>query len=280
MNNPFPNAETVSLADCCLKKNHSIFRKTVRLNELFPNARHLSIDYCDFKRKCVAIHFPQLNHLRIGSLPINCGNEAYYTPTYVEMLHLNPQLRSLSLANDYPPTLLWVASQQLRFLEHLELDRYGFEKFGGGVVNFPCLKKLKIAWKCDPQPLSPKIPISASSLKVFDSFEDHRTNQRLPANIIEALPLLEEIDMSLLKISMHDAIRLMNDYKSLKKLYCLMGNNVDLNHLETSATGAGMKYHLVCARVSDAWFAGRPSNRKCKLICTARTPNETGNSTI
>lgn len=77
--------------------NDTRFRKTVRLNELFPNVRNLSIDDCVFKRKCIAVHFPQLNQLKIDIT----GNKAKCTPTYVEMLHLNPQLRSLALASEF-----------------------------------------------------------------------------------------------------------------------------------------------------------------------------------
>lgn len=288
VNKPFPNAQTVSL-DCC-HLNNARFRKTIRLNELFPNVRNLSIDSCDFKRKCIALHFPQLNQLKL--VESRRRSEVYHTPIYVEMLHLNPQLRSLALARGYSATLLWVASQQLQFLEHLELHRKDFEGFGESVVNFPCLKELKLT--CHWFSGSPKIPILANNLKVFefgigsaetsnvnalldflhnhptitkfnfahdiDATVDRITNKRLPRKIIEALPLLEEIDLSFLKISVAHAIRLMKDYKSLKKLFFLMDCNVDLNLLEERA---GVKCHLVCVKVREMLSITRKYNLYC-----------------
>lgn len=183
--------------------------------------------------------------------------------TYAKMLRLNPQIRCLYLGSFYCIPLLRVASQHLQFLEHLHLsflDDY-YEKFGEDVVNFPCVKELKIIYFGQS---STKIPILASCLKEF-SFDFHKhpsitklnltsTRHLLTINkiylmdIIKALPLMEEIDISLLKITVNDAIQFVLNCKSLKKLCFKTDYNVDLNHLKEKA---GMKCHVVCAEVNE-----------------------------
>lgn len=204
-NKPYPNAETVRLEYCFLKENGTRFRTNVRLNELFPNVRNLSIDCCDFKRKCIAVHFPQLNQLEIVDPPgwnfksafesvFISRKKAYHNNTYVKMLHLNPQLRSLTLGRDYIATLLRVASQQLQLLEHLELYTTGFQEFGEGVVNFPYLKELKITYFSCFGPR--KIPISASNLRTFEFCSSAEFNVDILLDFLHNHPTLTKFKLT------------------------------------------------------------------------------------
>lgn len=73
------------------------------------------------------------------------------------------------------------------------------------------------------------------------------TNTKYLEDIIRALPSMEEIDISLLTISVDDAIQFVDGCKSLKKLCFKTYHNVDLARLE-ARLGAG--WQLVSARFS------------------------------
>lgn len=271
MNKPHA-AETVSLQHCYLDKNHTRFRRAVRLNELFPNVRNLSICVSRLNRKRVAVHFPQLNQLKYDPDYRTADSADYHIAICVEMLHLNPQLRSLTLERPHIKTLL--ASQQLQFLERLEISHIELGRNKEIEINFPCLTELKVTHISG----SEKILISAGNLRMFefsnwgnfdnfnvdvllDFLHDHRTitkfkltektekweitNTRLPIDIIEALPLLEEMDISLLKISVNDAIRLVKNYKSLKLCF----KTHYKSRPEVGIANVGLKCHLVCVKV-------------------------------
>lgn len=275
INEPYPNVETVSFESYYFYKKYPTF---VQMNELFPNVRNLSISRCNFKREYIALHFPQLNQLQIGYGFYLSPERTYHSMTYAEMLRLNPQLRSLTLSIDYTEALLRFASQYLPSLEHLEIEIvYEYSNiFDDGVINFPSLKELKIGYFPHD---SIKIAISAPILETF-SFQfdpyDHSnmdflldflhnhpnitkfnlTNPyqylrttKVPIDILEALPFLEEVDISMLTISVNDAIRFVAKCKSLKKFCFETDQTVDVNHLKERV---GAKYHVECTKIEKS----------------------------
>lgn len=259
----FPNVETVKLTYCFLYSKFEQFFASVRLNEIFPNVRNLSIRCSNLKPKYIAMHFSHLNQLKLNLSYME--RVVYRADTYVKLLRMNPQLRCLSLNTQFNVLLLRAASQYLQFLEQLHFSFVDqiFRKCGDEVLHFPHLKELKIS--CYGSNTT-KIPILANSLSAFlfvfcDSILDmdslleflHRhqhitnlnlilgrhyqwnmqtTNTKYLLDIIRALPSMEEIDISLLTISVDDAIRFVDGCKSLKKLCFKTYQNVDLAGLE------------------------------------------------
>lgn len=275
----FPNVETVKLNFCFLYTKFERFFASVRLNEMFPNVRNLSIEHSNLKPKYIAMHFPHLNRLHLKlSFTEYYALTTLRADTYVKLLRLNPQLRCWSLVTQFNVLLLRAASQYLQFLEQLHFSFVDekFRKCGKEVLNFPNLKELKISC-CGSNSIN--IPILANSLSEFSlvfyhSILDmdrlleflHRhqhitnlklildsdyqwnmqtTNKKYLVDIIRALPSIEEIDITLLTISVDDAIRFVDGCKSLKKLCFKTYYYVDLAGLEPKL---GWNWHLVSAR--------------------------------
>ncbi|XP_031620625.1 uncharacterized protein LOC116339077 [Contarinia nasturtii] len=252
MQKPFVNVEMVCIIFCILNS------KTMQLNTRFPKMRTLKLIRVEAQAKCIKANFAHLEHLEIkGALPTS------RTQDTVNMLRLNPQLQQLVLDTNYTTTFLRAASQDLQMLEHLDIRicRKDFSDYGDDVANFAQLKVLKI----DYEGRSPtKVPMFSSCLKEFewtffgtqmdkafiDFLKEHpsivklkvicwypgipKLNEESVKKIMEAVPLVEEIAFQKLELSIAGATQLMNDCKSLKRMYFSMDAEADFNELKTN----------------------------------------------
>lgn len=102
---PFTNVEHVEFVNCQ-------FPKAVRLNEMFPAMRSLTLNNI-FDKLFLAlngVHFSHLEHLKIEN------TEA------IDILRLNPQLKSLSFDTNNQPLRLWPKYDVSHFKQLKKLD--------------------------------------------------------------------------------------------------------------------------------------------------------------
>lgn len=187
MKEPFYKAEMIRFERCSLNA------KLKPLNKLFPNVRTLSFDECYVKYKHIAAHFPHLNQLKIK------GNHlAFRCKPQVKILRMNPQLRCLTLDTIYDTKLLQVAGEHLQFLEHIHIFglEFHYKHFGDKIVNFACLKELKISY-CTK---ITKIPISSNCLKeisfVHRSWDPRLDNVDIFIEFLKKHPTVSKIRLT------------------------------------------------------------------------------------
>lgn len=266
MKQPFYKAETVCFDQCQ-------FSSTLYpLNKFFPNVRNLCMDGSFGKSKHIAAHFPHLNQLEIKG-----GHMAFRCKPQVKMLRMNPQIRRLILDTIYDKTLLPFAGEHLQFLEHIHIFclGYNFKHFGDKTVNFKRLKELKIT---EANKLT-KIPISSNCLEVLslhfwdtrfdnmdiliDFLKKHPTISKISLTsddnmvktskepligLIETLSSMEEIDISMLKMSVNHVIQVLNHCKVLKKLCFKVENTFDFDRLRARL---GVKWQVASAKSNN-----------------------------
>ncbi|XP_031636954.1 uncharacterized protein LOC116349590 [Contarinia nasturtii] len=262
---PFINAEKVEFWDCHLQV-YSIWEKlfSSRFNKFFPKISTLTL-YKNLTLDLVEVHFAHLDQLNILAT----------IDVMTKIIRLNPQMRRLVVnAEDQKPfrikKCLSDASKYLKLLEHLEIERLSIGPYDFGkddVFYFACLKELKIDCVNNA---TRKIPILSHCLKEFSckfpgdqldkfviaylkanpfitklSLECNGTGIEMEENvmeIIEALPLVEEIHFSKFNVSTNDVFRFLENCHSLQKFCCQMAcrhlDNIDhkdchldLNHL-------------------------------------------------
>lgn len=121
---PFPN-----LTHFCFVTCNDGFNEEFRLNELFPNMKHLSCfiegeDYSFYEFNIK--HFPHLNKLSI----LDSCNSAQPIRKYalIQLLQLNPQLKELWICrilpspNDWDTSSIWHAVDSLQNIETLSFS--------------------------------------------------------------------------------------------------------------------------------------------------------------
>lgn len=202
---------------------------------------------------------------------------------------LNPQLRCLILGSRHDPAILRCASQHIEVLEYLSIDTYtgNLKKFGDEVFHFACLKELKMSCMIDYMDHIKNIPISSDCLKEFSfhfkfregSYKEdilihflkkHPTITKLNLTcdpkktvitdiesligIIKALPSIEEIVITMVTISVNDAIQFVKNCKSLKKLCFRVDENADIDYLKTSLE---VKWQAKITKLNDITIVKR-----------------------
>lgn len=264
---------------------HLIPKQTIRNRTLLKYVNQ----YCSesiieidttYQPKYIAVHFPHLNRVNIGS-----SSNVYGAECFLKMLRLNPQIQHLYLNPGIDDVrLLRTANQFLQFLEHLHLSyvKNSFRNFEEKFVNFANLKVLIIHHYGD---IITQIPVSSSCLEAF-SFQLHatqctdclnaevdilleflrkhpfttkltlssvckemRTINRLE-EIIEAVSSMEEINISLIKnLSVNDAIKFVYKCKSLKKLSFRADDNSIFDHLNAKLE---VKWHVMIEKLNES----------------------------
>lgn len=258
---PFPNVEKVFFDDTIVKTRY--YHKVNLINKFFPNLRTLSFVSGKIKPEQIEVHFAHLNQLVLGS-----SNLAFKVDPHLNMIRLNPQMHSLTLRCYHKAIFIRFASQHLEFLEYLHIHPWGascVEK-NGGEIKFANLKQLKITTFCNIK--SPNILITSDCLKEFsfgyiishideinvdniiNFLKNHRFITKLNLTSINekmqtintesliksliALPLIEEIDITVTTISVNVAIQLVENCKSLNKLCFRVDENADFDYVRTS----------------------------------------------
>ncbi|XP_055326381.1 uncharacterized protein LOC129580198, partial [Sitodiplosis mosellana] len=136
---PFSTVESVHFTDC------EIGSKLSELDKWFPKVQRL-----EFYRTIgtsdgndIAVHFAHLQHLGLYYPPDEkiCFNEQYF----VELLRLNPNLRSLCIGGCIDAKYLQSVRQHLQHLESLDIYAHGhFSDIANDTVHFPNVKKLTL----------------------------------------------------------------------------------------------------------------------------------------
>lgn len=131
----------------------NIFRKSMKLNKIFPQLRSLSFSLTEVPHsKMFAVEFPKLEHIQINYLhPMFKHFSAQYLATaaaYTEnIFKLNPQVRNLTITNIYTMQCIKMASDLLPNLNHLSL--HFLEKtekvfYFGEKIHFKTVKRLEL----------------------------------------------------------------------------------------------------------------------------------------
>lgn len=252
----FPNVEKVYFDDTSVKTRY--YHKVNLINKFFPNLRTLSFVSGKIKPEQIEVHFAHLNQLVLGS-----SNLAFKLDPHLNMIRLNPQIHSLNLHCHHTATFIRFASQHLEFLEYLHIHPW-CKKYGGE-FKFANLKHLKINTY---NIKSPNILITSDCLNEFsfgyiishideinvdiiiNFLKNHRfitklnltcinekmqtTNTESLIGTVIALPLIEEIDITVTTISVNVAIQLVENCKSLNKLCFRVDENADFDYVRTS----------------------------------------------
>lgn len=150
---PFSNIQSVYFKEC-------LFGQTLsNINKCFPKMRNLHLDHCRVI-ECIGKNFPNLVHLTVK-------NKRIVKKHVEKCLHLNPQLRSLSISGNFDLKFLRSVS------EHPQLEDLGISLGSEFLINARCdpvyfenvrTLKLQLHWT---KKTMPEIPISFSRLEEF-----------------------------------------------------------------------------------------------------------------
>lgn len=136
---PFKMVEEVIITGELETSQHS----TVKLNEIFPSLRRLSLNYIEtLDTDIVDVEFPHLNHFSVTFtflMDIKIGVE--------KLFKKNRHLKNLTLSYCNSFDYLKMASEYLPKLEGLWLDwENEKDEYEGSRIEFAGLKKLRINW--------------------------------------------------------------------------------------------------------------------------------------
>lgn len=262
MKKPFHAAETVAFFNV----NTNWFCNP--LNKLFPNVRTLDINYGHIWPWQIEVQFPHLNQLNI-SFSASARNRSYANMmrmnSQVQSLVLRgkPCAKYLRYASKHLKFL-----ERLQIVISNQNDLNDFDNFGED-VNFTFLKELKIILTTNRYMKTVKIPIVSNNLKEFtfhlasksgdgnrkdnvniliDFFKKCPSltkvtlsrcwnvvmpiNKEIIIEIADALPSIESINISMLKISFNVAIEFVKYCKRLKKLCFVIENDAGFIRLQ------------------------------------------------
>lgn len=131
----------------------NIFRKSMKLNKIFPKLRSLSFSLTEVPHSNMfAVEFPKLEHIQINYLhPMFQHFSAQYLETaaaYTEnIFKLNPQVRNLTITNIYTMQCMKMASDYLPNLNHLSLhflEKQEIIFYFGEKIHFNTVKRLEL----------------------------------------------------------------------------------------------------------------------------------------
>lgn len=227
---PFSNIESVYFREC-------LFGQTLsNINKYFPKMRNLHLDHCRIIGS-IGKKFPNLEHLTVKNKKI--------VKSHVEKcLHLNPQLRSLSVLGDFDLKFLRSVS------EHPQLEDLDISLGSEFLINARCdpvhfenvrTLKLQLHWN---QKTMPEIPISFSRLEeftlksydfwmnqhFFDFINQHRTILKLHCHFLvrytfsyvkcklaRKLTSVTELNIPNFVLTLNEANEFLTECKFLKK---------------------------------------------------------------
>lgn len=261
---PFSNVHKVRFVDHC-----HLTKKQSRFNEWFPQMRILEFvgktEIVD--RKCIANHFPHLEHLAIEEF------QKFSDENLLNAIRLNPNLKSLRLHWNWQANVLRTVSEQLPKLESLQIDCYVEEasNFVGDPIHFENVKKLKILFfrkfDCSGRFRGtnslPKIPLTFVALKEFSLQADFRLDERFfdfitkhptitrlnlkvdrvcnqifsdKMKIGRALPLLTDVNFNHCRFSVSAAIRFLDEFKMIDTFSFTLSDLNQFDNLQTRLT--------------------------------------------
>lgn len=209
-------------------------------------------------------HFPRVTQLKIWTYRIFAP---FDLSPFCNMIRLNPQIRCLELEGTYITELLRCASKHLEFLEQLHIFTFKQGIFLKEVerefMDFAYLKKLKVTCMGDIS----NIPILSRCLQEFslhtdfiemdiiiDFLKKHPSITKLNLayhsyvielekfritdteyliGIIKALPWLEEMVVTMVKIPVNAAIKFVKKCRSLQKLCFSVDDHADFDYIST-----------------------------------------------
>lgn len=242
---PFLNVQNVRFTGNCL-----LSTKKLRFNDWFP--KMWSLDFMGLKtelndRECIEDHFPNLEHLAIGT------SQNFSEENILNAIQLNPNLKKVRLHWDWSENLMRKLSERLEKLECLEIDCFVEDatNFEGDPIHFKNVKELKMSLLRKYDCLRrfrgvnsiPIIPLTFGLLTEFSLKADFRLNQRFlefiakhptitklnldvdsasnqhfsdKLKIGRALPLLTDINFANCKFCLNGAIRFLDEFKSIE----------------------------------------------------------------
>lgn len=254
---PFSCIEKVEF-NCCM-----LGIKVTHFNNYFPNINNLRL-YCNqFSNDwCFVQCLPMLKSLTIDATSNDKSTPGFCKIDNVSVfLRLNPQLRHLKLFSSISMQFFGYLSESLPKLESLDVRCGGDSlcEYTGDPIHFKSLKTITIRILSTNHNLSlSKIPLSFEHLEEFkldasiivkdalsEFFSQHSSirkmylcvnskclNSEIKINLVERLPLLEEIEFANCYISMVDAMFILQNVKLLRKLSFALNKTTSLAELK------------------------------------------------
>lgn len=161
---PLTNVETIKMQG----KFRSSAVVSMKLNEIFPNVRLLSLSLLDvFDPSIFDIQFPQLEHFDISLIRISVELSPQdfiqnMMTTVRNLLMKNPTIKSLILHDCHSMHFVKMASDYLPNLEEISIDFIALDEYRGEPMRFPSVKKLDFTMQ----------NYGLSELMTFETIED------------------------------------------------------------------------------------------------------------
>lgn len=276
MKNPFSKIENVEFIDCHLTG------KLTDFNYCFPNMKKLILlrDGKKIDGKCIAKHFPNLEHLGVN-IKRRSEHNREVKLSYIEKKHvaeallLNPNLRTLQAGFGWNTKFLKEVSKFLQFIEILHLKNLD-DNLNSGTIHFKNVKKLVIEYtemkNCvlsfdQLEDLWMKItPFKTINRAVIDFIVKHSTISKLNISsmslmlnseafgipiimnnenkqkLSKGLPSVTEVNFTF-KLSCDEAHSFLTECKSLKKIQFYMN---DKEHYEALLNCISTEWNGTC----------------------------------
>lgn len=198
--NPLKTIEYLTI-DGELKAQRNTFlkglfgRRLLKLNEIFPNLRHLSLNNMNIPdKKLLDVNFPQLEHVKIVLVP--APSRRYVRlfldrskPAMENLFIKNPQIKQLNLRNVNSLDFLRIANK-LPNLNWLQITFFALQKrYSGHVIQFKTVKKLELNIRAD---------INLDKIVRFDQVEElilHRNGKLAQEFPIQNAPHLKKLNI-------------------------------------------------------------------------------------
>lgn len=151
--NPLLAVDHLTLSGNLKTKSDGVFnffdKNSLKLNEIFPNIRKLSLDRLWVTNPSILnVHFSQLDYVRITLLPapFNHPLEYYFSkakPAMEKLFEKNPQIRNLTIHNCNSLDYIRIVAENLPELEYFRVNFGRIEEnYSGNQFHFENVKKL------------------------------------------------------------------------------------------------------------------------------------------